>query len=148
MKTVLVVLCALGVLLLASPGCNSDAAATVRPYTYGREFRYYDPRDIENSMHRMARAVQQLDALLKAEQPVTAEQQAEVVALLEQVERAAVDLRTAGAPSNHPRLGANLEGFIRTVHSARESAARTPPNYFLAGSITGECLHCHSAPRP
>lgn len=138
----------LGFVLAVVTGCNSDATATVRPYTYGREFRYYDPRDIQSSMHRMARAIQRVDALLHDGDTPDAARRAEVVSLLDEMEAAAGELRTRGAPSNHPRLGKDLEGFIHLVHAARESAAREPPNYFLAGSISGECLHCHSGPRP
>ena len=130
--------------LAAVAACNSDQAATVRNFTYAREFRYYDEQEVRGAMQRMSVAVRQLDALLKTDGAPPETQQQEVVRLLTEGDAAARALRSPQRASNHPRLTENLDAFLAEVELARASAQRTPPNYYAAGSITGSCLHCHA----
>lgn len=46
--------------------------------------------------------------------------------------------------SNHPELQAGLQEMQSDIHAAREGVNHDPPNYFLAGSVSGACLYCHS----
>ncbi|MEW5853691.1 MAG: hypothetical protein AB2A00_33255 [Myxococcota bacterium] len=137
----IVVACVFGAVL--GVACNSDSAATVRQYTYSKDFHYYDEKQVNSSMHRISKAARELNALLK-QQELTPEQQAEVVRLLGEMERGARELKSADPASNHPRITDNVDQFIRDIETARASAQRTPPNYYLAGSITGSCFYCHS----
>jgi hypothetical protein len=56
-------------------------------------------------------------------------------------------LDPTGQRTNHPLIERNVAAFRRNLALAREGAERTPPNYFLAGSISGECSSCHRSER-
>ncbi len=46
-------------------------------------------------------------------------------------------------PTNHPELQSGLEALLGDIHVARDQVNHEPPNYFMAGSVSGACLYCH-----
>ena len=128
--------------------CTSEAASQVRKFTYAREFKYYDEQQMQSVMVRMSRTVRQLHQTLQPAPDSPEPDQRVVVGLLDELETTARVVHGAESTSNHPKLTENLDAFLHDVHLAREAAARQPPNYFLAGSVTGACFHCHSPVAP
>jgi hypothetical protein len=63
---------------------------------------------------------------------------------LQAMEQVMIDLNRTGWPTNHPMIDANLSTFLRDIRSARDAVRRDPPNFFLAGAISGACAYCHS----
>ena len=150
--------CVIGGLALAGLACHAAAPAKVRELTYPPGFRYYERAEIRTTMGRIARHVVSLHALLgpKAVRLAPNSQPArrsaeladdlreQVVRTLGALESEVASLDADESTTNHPRFVSRLASFRRHVEAARQSAGRSPPNYFLAGAVVGRCLHCHA----
>lgn len=128
---------ALGLLLCA---CTSSEGGALRQVTYGRDFHYLEKQEVRTAMDRIAKEVVALEALLRADAPAP---QPQVLLHLDAMIAAAAELEAPGRAGNHPILDANLPTFRRDLNAARSSAAKDPPNYYLAGSVAGACQYCH-----
>lgn len=84
-----------------------------------------------------------LDELMRLSERGVEPSQAEVVRLLQAMERVAASLGPGDWPSNHARVSRNLERFRADVAAARQAAERDPPSYYRAGVVTGACSQCH-----
>jgi hypothetical protein len=127
---------------LVLAGCAS-APDAVRSATYPPGFHYLTAAKLETAMGRLARDATALNALLRREGDPAEAERAEVVRLLAQMEATTGTLDVDGATSNHPMLSRHLASFRRDLERAQRAAEAKPPNYFLAGSVTGACLACH-----
>jgi hypothetical protein len=127
------------IVLLA--GC-ADWAQWLRRRTYPPDFRYLSRNEVRSTMGELAYHTRELNRLMHASEDPR-EQRAEVVAELRAMERVAEGLNQSGWPSNHPLIDMNLPNFLRDIRFARESVEREPPNFLLAGSLTGACIYCH-----
>lgn len=133
-----------------------ETAAEVRRHTYAPSFHYLDEEQIRSSMGRLSTEVVELDRALRGGRagatewagvgpgPVDTTDPDRVVAILTKMIRTADRLEAPALATNHPELGRNVEAFRRDLAAARASAAARPAQYFLAGTITGACLYCHS----
>ena len=134
-------------LLLALVLSGCALPLPVRALTYAPSFQYIEPARLREAMWRMAEDVNALDAVMRPQ--VDADiPQAEVVRLLDDIREAASKITAPGQTTNHPMLDRNLQSFLIDIALAREAAARTPPSYFLTGSVTGSCLNCHARRSP
>jgi hypothetical protein len=126
---------------LVLSGCASFSS-WVRQYTYPPDFRYITREQLRSSMWQLARHVRELDRTIRA--PERGEQQrGEILEHLRAMEQAADSLNRTGWPSNHPLIDMNLTSFRRDIGLARDAVERDPPNYVLAGSLSGACVYCH-----
>jgi hypothetical protein len=121
----------------------ADVAHEVREHTYPRDFEYLTQGEIQGAMGQLAAQVRSLDLLLAEGAPRTDERRREVVERLETMERIARSLGTGDVRSNHPRLDEGIDAFRERLASARRAAQADPPNYYLAGSVSGACRYCH-----
>lgn len=128
---------------LVAPACAAPTAAQIREHTYPQAFHYIARQEIHTAMGRLARSAYQLDEHLRDETSLDAEDQAEVVRLLQDMESTAKELADGSAKTNHSLLDRNLPGFVRNIEQARKAAEAEPPSYFLAGTVTGSCVACH-----
>ena len=104
----------------------------------------FSARQIHEQMWRMARDVERINVIMRRSNgPLTAEEQAEIVSLLADVELAAGRLAEDDARVSHPVLGENIDAFREDIAAARRTAAASPPNFFLAGTVAGACANCH-----
>lgn len=144
----IVALALLGFATLAAlaSACTTDSRSTARSVLYAPEFRYYEKGEVQTTMHAFAREVLAVEQLLRKEQK-TAEDQQAVVAALNRMDEAAAELALSGQGSNHPIFDRYLEDLRRDIAAARVAAGQDPPDYFLAGSITGSCVACHRVTR-
>jgi hypothetical protein len=46
-------------------------------------------------------------------------------------------------PSNHPKVARNVGRFRKDLANAQRAVQVDPPSYYLAGSVSGACMHCH-----
>ncbi len=129
----------LALLLLSS--C-SDVAAHLRHHTYPPGFRYVTQEQLDSSMWRLAHGVRGLREALR-EQPVDATRRAEIIQFLQMMDLAAKDLDAQGWPSNHPLVDAHLDALRADIAQARRAVEWNPPNYVLAGAVSGACMYCH-----
>lgn len=129
--------------VLLAPACVAPTAGQLREHTYPQAFQYIARQELHTAMGRLARSAYQLDERLRDDATLDAEDQAEVVRLLQDMEATAKDLADGSASTNHPLIDRNLPGFVRNIEQARKAAEAEPPSYFLAGTVTGSCVACH-----
>ena len=122
-------------------GCT-DIAGWLRQHTYPPDFRYITRDELRSTMWQLAYHSRELSRLMRS--PETAqENRPEIIEQLRGMEGAAAQLDRTGWPTNHPLIDMNLANFRRDIQSAREAAEREPPNFLLARSLSGACVHCH-----
>ncbi len=124
-------------------GC-SDMARWVRQFTYPPEFRYIERDEVRGIMRVLAAHAREVNQLMRQDDAPQVHR-AEIVEHLRAMEQAAEKLDQSGWPTNHPQVEMNLPTFRRDLEFAREAIEREPPNYLLAGSVTGACVRCHGA---
>lgn len=122
-------------------GC-ADFARWVRQYTYPPEFRYVERAEVRATMRELAAHSRQLNQLLHQDE-TPREHRGEIIEHLQAMEQAAEKLDQSGWSTNHPLIDMNLPSFRRDLKFAREAIEREPPNFLLAGPVTGACVNCH-----
>lgn len=131
-------LCAAG-----TSGCTSDLLERTRAHTYPPNFNYIPNEKLDSTMWQMAAQVDELDERLREATAGDEALQGDVVRMLGEMEQTSRALGMGGWPSNHPQVSRNVETFRLDLHHARRAVELNPPSYFLAGSISGACMHCH-----
>ncbi|MBM2805701.1 MAG: hypothetical protein HW419_3594 [Deltaproteobacteria bacterium] len=131
----------LALIALELSGC-ADFARWVRQYTYPPEFRYIERDEVRSTMRELAFHSRELNQLLQSNDGPQAKR-TEIIVHLRAMEQAAEKLDQSGWPTNHPLIDMNLPSFRRDVKFAREAIEREPPNFLLAGPVTGACVYCH-----
>ena len=140
MKRALLLLgCAL--LALQASSC-ADTAAWVRRYTYPPTFHYITDDQLRSTMWRLAYHARELRELMASPEETVAHR-SKVLQQLEGMEQTAVDLNRTGWPTNHPLVDANRSNLLRDIRMAQAAIRREPPNFLLAGSVSGACAYCH-----
>lgn len=104
--------------------------------------RPFDERKVHGAMGEIAVRVRAVEGILR-EGPPGPEGRAEVERLLEELEREASKLSVESVRGSHPAIANNLDGFLADIRMARRAAAADPPDYFLAGTLSGACAACH-----
>lgn len=131
---------------LASSACNSDFASAVRQVTYPPDFVYVSGEDLRSNMRRLSNQLAQLDDVLIESETRQPDPQ-EVVIILSRIEQISSSMRAGEAGASHAFLEREMPDFVNEVSRARLAAMMTPPDYYLAGRITGACLNCHRVNR-
>ena len=134
----LLLVTALGATLFA--GCDP---AKIRRFTYPPDFKYLEHSQVESAMLKLARDVRSLDRILREPDPESTDQQTQVAKILRAMETTAAELDPGGQRSNHPLIDRNIKAFRQDIEMARRAAEHDPPNYFLAGTVSGACRSCH-----
>ena len=122
-------------------GCG-DFARWMRQYTYPPEFRYIERDEVRSTMRQLAFHARELKQLIQSGDGPQ-KQRSDIILHLRAMEEAAEKLNQSGWPTNHPLIDMNLPSFRRDVRFAREAIEREPPNFLLAGPVTGACVYCH-----
>mgnify|MGYP001057869049 CR=1 FL=1 len=94
-------------------------------------------------MHEFAFELQQLDLALLNTGEYSPELQSRVLNRLGNIEEIAEGLLEGDLATNHTFLSLDMELFLRTVERAEAGMRRMPPQYYLAGRVSGACLNCH-----
>jgi hypothetical protein len=87
----------------------------------------------------------ELRRLLRGESESGRDPHSQIVLLLADMEQTVQQLGPDPWSSNHPQLGEGLKALADDLRAARTAAEHEPPNYFLAGSVSGACLYCHGS---
>jgi hypothetical protein len=117
------------------------ACAPLRAVTYPPSFHYVPRSDLRSTMWELAADVVELGRML--DQTTTLIVEADVVQRLALMESHAAKLD--GTRTNHPKIDQNLAAFRRAIVAAKAASEASPPNYFLAGHLTGSCTSCHES---
>jgi hypothetical protein len=131
----------LGLVLLQVLGCVGFAG-WVRQYTYPPTFHYITDEQLRSTMWRLAYHSRELRELMVSPDE-TAAHRAEVLQHLRVMEQATIDLNRTGWPTNHPLIDANWSSLLQDIRTAQEAVSRDPPNFLLAGAVSGACAYCH-----
>jgi hypothetical protein len=137
-KVCLIILALLSLQLL---GC-ADFAGWVRQYTYPPTFRYITDEQLRSTMWRLAFHSRELRKLMTSPEKTSAHR-AEVLQHLRMMEQATIELNRTGWPTNHSLIDANRSSLLRDIKTAQEAVSRDPPNFLLAGAVSGACAYCH-----
>jgi hypothetical protein len=130
-----------GLLALQLSSC-ADIAARVRRHTYPPTFYYITDEQLRSAMWRLAYHSRELRELMTPVQEASAHR-GEILRHLRVMEQTAVDLNRSGWPSNHPLIDANRANLLQDIRIAQAAINRDPPNFLLAGSVSGACFYCH-----
>lgn len=140
------VLCALLALAWLS-GCNSSGTG-VTDTAEAPPFEYAEGVEFRTEMHMLAYALQELDLELRMQEteddPMTQEL---VIQNLLDIERIASGLHEDEMSTSHTFLRGEMASFLDTVSRARVAAERDPPEYYMAGRVSGGCINCHQLQR-
>lgn len=123
--------------------CSPGATERLRSHTYAPTFNYIPAEKLEFAMWKLAERVEQLDHRLRHAEAGDEALPDDVARILTEMEQVTAALGLGGFPSNHPRISRNVESFREELAAARRAVELSPPNYFLAGSVSGACMHCH-----
>ncbi|MGH1358664.1 MAG: hypothetical protein ACRBC3_07860 [Burkholderiaceae bacterium] len=117
------------------------ACADIRKLTYPPEYVYIEKTELQSSMHQMAAAMSRLDSLVATESTGDSTQK-DVLAQLNVIDQVAWKL-SGGKSTNHLLLDGHMKQFSADVAKARLLASSSPPNYYYAGRLSGNCSGCH-----
>lgn len=106
-------------------------------------FDYADGAELRSQMHQLAFGLQQLDMALVSATERDRNSQDEIVNQLSSIARIGNDLREGDMSTNHIFLRNDMANFLSAVNRARMSAQSNPPNYYMAGRVSGACVNCH-----
>ena len=132
-----------GIGLACVLACSPGAGERIRAHTYAPAFEYIPAEKLQFTMWKLAERVEQLDHRLRQAEADDAALRGDVAGILGEMERITAALGPGGFPSNHPMISRNIESFRDELAAARRAVELEPPSYFLAGSVSGACMHCH-----
>lgn len=130
-------------LWLPAVGC-ANFAGWLRQYTYPPGFHYITAEQLRSTMWQLAYHSRELRGVMEAPEK-TESQRGEILQHLQAMEQAVNELNRTGWPTNHPLVDANRSSFLRDLRTAQAAISREPPNYLIAGSVSGACVYCHGS---
>jgi hypothetical protein len=130
-----------GVLVLQVLSC-ADFAARVRRYTYPPTFHYITDEQLRSTMWRLAYHSRELRQLMTSPEETVAHR-ADVLGHLQMMEQTTIELNRTGWPTNHPLIDANRSSLLQDIRAAQNAVSHDPPNFLLAGTVSGACAYCH-----
>lgn len=134
---------ALGLLAALLVSCGNSGGAGFPQIASPPPFDFVDGENLRSRMHQLAFELQRLDMTLMGADSGDMVEQQQVVQSLENIERLASVIRENELSVRHTFLSDDMAGFISTVTRARMSAESNPPQFYMAGRVSGACVNCH-----
>lgn len=134
----LAVLAAVYLTALIVWGCSE---VRVRPYP--PDIVYLDDQQIESTMMRLSADIWTINDIFDNNEHISGFNRERIIDLLREMENEAVSLGAGTQKTNHLVIDNNIDQFRYDVRAAREAIEAEPPNYYLAGRLSGSCLTCH-----
>lgn len=128
------------VLLPLLAGC---AETEVKMHTYPADMVYIEDSEVENAMLRLSRYIWSMNDIFDSQEHIAGYNREMILELLENMEKEALTLGAGSRQTNHLLIDENIEEFRADVRGARKAVEAEPPNYYLAGRLSGSCLACH-----
>ncbi|MDJ0880448.1 MAG: lipoprotein [Gammaproteobacteria bacterium] len=125
-------------------GCQNGVLENVRKVTYPPDFNYISQQKLTDTMQTFAWYTTLLDNNLRNTESVTREQRLSAIEILEKMETLSMQLGTETLSSNHDIISFNIDAFRQSIIDARKGLQKSPPNYYLVGTLSGYCINCHS----
>ncbi|MCB0421325.1 MAG: hypothetical protein KDD61_10025 [Bdellovibrionales bacterium] len=124
------------------------SCAEMRKVTYPPNFVYIEKSDVKNTMSVFAENIFEIDRVLQGAKSDKEIDRSRIIAAMDSILSAASHLDQEKTETNHRVIDHNLDIFRQSVQQARQMAQKTPPNYYLAGQLAGQCMACHKLRRP
>lgn len=121
-------------------GC---AGTDVKMHTYPEDIVYIEDSEVENAMLRLSRYIWAINDIFDSQEHIAGYNRERIIELLKNMESEADTLGAGARQTNHLLIDQNIEVFRQDVESARRAVESDPPNYYLAGRLSGSCLACH-----
>ncbi len=119
------------------------ACTYVRKVTYPPNFVYLDDRQVVSSMAGLNVNLWRIDDIIANSETILPYQREEIIRLLLRMEAIADKLGAGTTVTNHLLIDENIDVFKDEVRDARNQVEGDPPNYYLAGRLSGSCMACH-----
>ena len=121
--------------LACGPAVPAETAPTPPP-----KINVIPKGEVHTAMWELAGAVTELDSHMRYDEQVL---QQKVVDNLQSMTGTVARLADSELRDTHPMLANNIDLFRADLQKALDAAKADPPNYYLAGAITGGCVYCH-----
>lgn len=138
LKRLLRVVLVAGIIIAGLIGCNY-----VRKVTYPPDFVYLDRKEIVGAMAEFSVDLWRIDDILSHSETILPYQREEIIDLLKHMEDIADKLGAGATQTNHLLIDQHIDQFKDSVWDARRTVEADPPNYYLAGRLSGSCNGCH-----
>lgn len=131
-------ICCLMLPILA--GC---ADTEVRMHTYPSDMVYIEDGEVEDAMLRLSRYIWSINDIFDSHEHIAGYNRERIIELLSNMEKEADELGAGARQTNHLLIDENIGSFRADVKKALQAIESDPPNYYLAGRLSGSCLACH-----
>jgi hypothetical protein len=125
------------------PPLAACADAEIRMHTYPEDMVFIEDGDVESAMLRLSRYVWSINDIFDSQEHIAGYNRERIIDLLKNIEKEADELGAGARPTNHLLIDENIATFKADVVNARRAVEADPPNYYLAGRLSGSCLACH-----
>ncbi len=110
---------------------------------YPADFVYLSRTKVTGTMGGLSAEVQRINDALRNNVVLDDASHQQIISALENMEAAAYRLGAGTAPTNHLLIDKHIDRFKSDVQAALKAARGIPPNYYLAGQLSGSCMACH-----
>lgn len=117
--------------------------AQIRKVTYPKDFVYLERKQVRSQMALLSMHLRHLDDVMRDSATVGSEQQARILAILNQIDESTRKLGGGGVTTNHLVIDEHIDEFRLDLNLAIRDARADPPNYFALGRLSGSCAGCH-----
>ncbi len=111
--------------------------------TYPPNMVYLDDSKIKGTMQKLNTSMWTINDIFDSNEHISGYQRERIISLLQQIEQEAIELGAGTQKTNHLFIDENIDQFKYNVEAARKAVAAEPPNYYLAGRLSGSCIACH-----
>ena len=87
--------------------------------------------------------LRKMEEILTPNESISSENQAQILDLLTSINKTTESLLVGNRDTNHLVIDDHMDQFRSDVYAAIRGAKANPPNYFVAGQISGSCIACH-----
>ena len=134
--TMFILACFIAVVL--SAGCTQ-----VEVKSYPPNMVYLDSDQIESAMQRLNTSMWTINDIFDNNEYISSYERERIISLLQQMEEEAIQLGAGTQKTNHLFIDENIDQFKYDIEAARKAVVAEPPNYYLAGRLSGSCIACH-----
>ena len=116
--------------------------AQIRKVTYPRNFVYLEHKQLRNKMALLSFYLRRLNETMLEHSIAGSDPQQDILVLLNKIDGLTVELGGT-VTTNHLVIDDHIDEFKIDVKRAIHEASANPPNYYMAGRLTGSCTGCH-----
>ena len=127
-------------LALTAAACATTDTAAVKAF-FAPNFRTVDDTQLQDSMWRLGRGVQDLDDTFAATDLADGDRHARILESLTMMQEAAVAANAPGQRQGHRNVAMNIDRLIGDIAAAKTAAEVN--DYAPAQALPATCLACH-----